>query len=94
MLYWLTETAASFSRIYHEQAGQYVQDERKATVPTGIADTPANIGHPVRRIAEQTENLIHLTQLPAGGHFPGLETPDALAADIVTFAGEALRAAP
>lgn len=43
--------------------------------------------------APAAENLIQWTQLPAGGHFPGLETPDALAADTVTFAGEALRAA-
>jgi epoxide hydrolase len=85
-LYWVTDTAASSSRIYKEQAASYGQDERTGTVPTGIADTPANIAHPLRRIAEQTENLVHWTDLPRGGHFPGLEIPELLAEDIRTFA--------
>jgi epoxide hydrolase len=88
MLYWLTDTAASSSRIYREQAATYGQGDRTGSVPTGVADTPANIGHPVRRLAERTEHLVHWTELPAGGHFPGLEVPDLLAADIAAFAAK------
>ena len=85
MLYWLTDTAASSSRIYKEEAASYGQDGRTNTVPIGIADTPNNIGHPVRRLAEKTDNIIHWTELPAGGHFPGLEIPQLLAEDIIAF---------
>jgi pimeloyl-ACP methyl ester carboxylesterase len=90
-LYWFTDTAASSSRIYKEQAASYGQDERIGTVPTGIADTPANIGHPLRRIAEQTDNLVRWTELPRGGHFPGLEIPEQLAEDIRAFAAPLIR---
>jgi len=85
MLYWLTDTAASSSRIYKENASSWGQDDRHATVPTAIATLPANIAQPVRRLAEQTENLVHWTDLPKGGHFPGLEVPDLLTTDIRTF---------
>jgi pimeloyl-ACP methyl ester carboxylesterase len=86
MLYWLTDTSASSSRIYKEEAASYGQDERTSTVPTGIADTPNNIGHPLRRLAEKTDNITHWTELPGGGHFPGLEVPQLLANDIISFA--------
>jgi pimeloyl-ACP methyl ester carboxylesterase len=88
MLYWLTDTAASSTRIYKEEAASYGRDERAGSVPTAIVDTPDNIGHPVRRLAEQTDNIVRWSELARGGHFPGLEVPDLLAADIVAFARE------
>lgn len=88
MLYWLTDTAASSSRIYKEEAVTYGQDERTSTAPTAVADTPHNIGHPIRRLAEKTDNIVRWTELAAGGHFPGLEIPEQLADDIIAFARE------
>jgi microsomal epoxide hydrolase len=75
MLYWLTDTAASSSRIYHEDAANYGQDDRTGTVPTGIADTPANIGHPVRRIAEQTETSSTGPNCPPAATSPDSRSP-------------------
>jgi len=46
MLYWLTDTAASSSRIYKENASSWGQDDRHATVPAAIATLPANIASP------------------------------------------------
>lgn len=85
MLYWLTGTAASSSRIYREGAESWGQDERTGVVPTGMAVLPRNIAVPVRRLAEQTENIVHWSELPRGGHFPGLEAPADLAADLRAF---------
>lgn len=75
MLYWLTGTTAS-SRICREGAETWGEDSRTATVPTGVTSLPGNISVPVRRLAEQTDNIVHWTELPRGGHFPGLEAPE------------------
>jgi pimeloyl-ACP methyl ester carboxylesterase len=87
MLYWLTGTAASSARIYREGAESFGQDERVGTVPTGLATLPANISLPIRRLAEQTENIVYWSELPRGGHFPAMEVPDLLVDDIRAFFG-------
>ena len=85
MLYWLTGTAASSSRIYREGGETWGQEEPPSTVPTGMAVLPGNISVPIRRLAEQKNAIVHWTELPRGGHFPGLEVPDLLADDLRTF---------
>jgi microsomal epoxide hydrolase len=85
MLYWLTGTAASSSRIYREGAGTWGQDEQASTVPTGLAVLPGNISVPVRRLAERTNKIVHWTELARGGHFPALEVPDLLVDDLRGF---------
>jgi microsomal epoxide hydrolase len=39
----------------------------------------------VRRLAERTDPIARWTVMPRGGHFPGLEQPDALVADLRAF---------
>lgn len=87
MLYWLTGTAASSSRIYREGAESWGEDERTGTVPTGIATLPGNISLPIRRLAEQTENIVHWSELAHGGHFPAMEVADLLVDDLRVFFG-------
>lgn len=87
MLCWLIGTAASSARIYRESAERWGEDERTATVPTGVATLPGNISLPVRRLAEQTDNIVYWSELPRGGHFPALEVPELLVDDLRTFFG-------
>jgi epoxide hydrolase len=88
MLYWLTGTATSSARLYYDTAqgdpGWGVLLE-PSTVPTGVAVLPADTSIPVRHLAERTDNIVHWTQLPRGGHFPGLEVPELLLDDLTSF---------
>ncbi|WP_409489279.1 epoxide hydrolase family protein [Amycolatopsis sp. cmx-11-12] len=85
MLYWLTGTANSSSRIYAAQGGAWGEEPPKSTVPTGIAVFPKDTGRPIRRLTERTDNIVHWSTPGRGGHFPGLEVPDLLIADLRTF---------
>jgi pimeloyl-ACP methyl ester carboxylesterase len=85
MLYWLTGTANSSSRIYVELGGAWGSEVEKSTVPTGVAVFPKDTGLPVRHLAERTDNIVHWSNFDHGGHFPGLEQPAALIGDIRKF---------
>jgi pimeloyl-ACP methyl ester carboxylesterase len=85
MLYWLTGTANSSSRIYSALGADWGAPPPKSTVPTGVAVFPKDTGIPVRHLAERTDNVVHWTNLDRGGHFPGLEVPDLLIGDLRAF---------
>jgi pimeloyl-ACP methyl ester carboxylesterase len=87
MLYWLTNTAASSARFYYEFARSWAVPE-KAETPIGVAVFPHDVVLPIRRLAEQDNNVVHWTEFDRGGHFAALEQPDLLIADIRTFFGE------
>jgi epoxide hydrolase len=87
-LYWLTDTAASSSRIYMEQARELKGPPAPSTVPTAVLDLPDNIDHPLRRLAEEQDHIVRWTEAPAGAHFPAREVPDLLAADLLAFASQ------
>ena len=55
-MYWLTTTAGSSARLYHEAArsGDW-GPPATSTVPTGIAVFPREIAPPIRRFAEQSD---------------------------------------
>jgi len=38
-----------------------------------------------RGFAEQTYNVVHYTEMPAGGHFAALEQPELMLADLRAF---------
>jgi pimeloyl-ACP methyl ester carboxylesterase len=85
-LYWFTRTAGSSARIYHEHYQQAQRsDPAPSTVPTAVAVFPRDTSLPVRRLAERTDPIARWTVMPRGGHFPGLEQPDALVADLRAF---------
>ncbi|WP_280886167.1 hypothetical protein [Streptomyces sp. LBL] len=56
-----------------------------SSTPTGLAFFPADTSVPVRHLAERTNNIVHWTELPRGGHFPGLETLALLLTNLQTF---------
>jgi microsomal epoxide hydrolase len=86
MLYWLTGTAGSSARLYYEAAhGGRWGGGAPSTVPTGVAVFPREIAPPIRRLAEQIDNIVHWSEFDRGGHFAALEEPDLLTDDVRSF---------
>jgi pimeloyl-ACP methyl ester carboxylesterase len=55
-------------------------------VPTGIAAFPDPVfPPPPRSLAQKTFNVVHWTEMKAGGHFASLEQPQAFLADLRAF---------
>jgi pimeloyl-ACP methyl ester carboxylesterase len=50
-----------------------------------VAVFAADIGAPVRRLAERDDNIVHWSELPRGGHFAAMEEPDLFAKDVRDF---------
>jgi len=95
MVYWLTGTVGSSSRIYYEQVhweGNDRPDSRlnwntpqPSVVPTGVAVSPRELFRSIRRFGERTDNIVRWTEFERGGHFSGLEVPELLVADLRAF---------
>ncbi|HWF81098.1 MAG TPA: epoxide hydrolase [Streptosporangiaceae bacterium] len=85
-IYWLTATAGSSARLYYETAhtGGW-GTPATSSVPTGIAVFPREIAPPIRRFAEQSNNIVHWTEFDRGGHFAAMEQPGLLTGDIRDF---------
>jgi epoxide hydrolase len=87
MLYWLTGTVNSAARMYwehdHDPGGNPARLPSRA--PTGVALFPYEIAPPVRALAERTNNIVHWSPQPRGGHFAALEQPGLLTDDIRAF---------
>jgi microsomal epoxide hydrolase len=87
MIYWVTETIHSSTRMYYEmtrmspplEAGQHIE------VPAGVALFPKDISHPPREWAERRLRIQRWTQMPRGGHFAALEEPELLVQDLRAF---------
>ncbi len=87
MIYWVTQTINSSTRLYYETQRQpwgLKRGERIET-PTGVAAFPKEISRPPREWAERSFNLQRWTEMPSGGHFAALEEPQRLAEDIRAF---------
>lgn len=86
-VYWLTGTANSASRVYLEamRAGQFQPIARRIEVPTGCAIFPKETVRSPRAWAEAAWDVRRWTVMPKGGHFPALEVPDLLTADVRAF---------
>ena len=87
MVYWLTRTATSSARIYWEmrQAGRDTVPQAPITVPTGIANYPAEVTKMPRAWVEHRYNVTHWVDLPKGGHFAAMEVPDLFVQDVRDF---------
>jgi pimeloyl-ACP methyl ester carboxylesterase len=85
MLYWVANTINSSMRLYYEFFHAPAATSGRVEVPTGVAAFPYDIVTPVRSLAEQTYNIQHWSDMPAGGHFAALEQPVALVEDIRAF---------
>jgi epoxide hydrolase len=87
MLYWVNDAATSSARLYWEmrQAGADSVPHALITVPTGVANFPAEIGRSQRAWAERRYNIVHWTELDRGGHFAAMEQPELFAGDVRDF---------
>jgi pimeloyl-ACP methyl ester carboxylesterase len=85
-IYWLTGTIGSSMRMYHANAAIAAgQLARRVEVPSGFALFPADISRPPRAWLERTTNLVHLSEMPRGGHFAPVEEPELYAAELREF---------
>jgi pimeloyl-ACP methyl ester carboxylesterase len=89
-IYWVTDTINSSIRLYYEdrhdpRSGPLAPDER-IHVPTGVVTFPhgAEPNMP-RSLVERAYPVQRWTDLPGGGHFPGIETPDAMVNELREF---------
>jgi epoxide hydrolase len=82
MLYWLTATGASSAHLYYESmhSGNW---PTRSEVPTGVAVFAEDV--PIRRFAEQGNNIVHWSEFERGGHFAAMEVPDLLVGDVREF---------
>lgn len=86
-IYWFTNTGGSAANIYLEDGrANGGGDDRRNDVPTGVAVFPEDF-RSVRAFAEPSNNIVHWTQMPRGGHFAPVNEPGLLAGDIAEFFG-------
>jgi epoxide hydrolase len=87
MIYWVTGSITSSTRLYCEsrRAGRFPLTDQRVEVPTGCAIFPGELFRPPRAWAEAAYNVTRWTEMPAGGHFAALEEPDLLVEDIRAF---------
>ncbi|MFD5074691.1 epoxide hydrolase family protein [Streptomyces sp. NPDC058371] len=87
MLYWLTGTAGSSARIYYERAhaAYWGEPPEPSTAPTALAVFPHDNFVPLRHVADRTNTIVRWTEFDRGGHFPAMEEPELLVADVRAF---------
>jgi pimeloyl-ACP methyl ester carboxylesterase len=85
--YWATATATSSLRIYYEvrRTGRSSLPTARITVPTGVANFPAEVTKPPRSWVEHRYEVVHWTEPPRGGHFAAMEVPELFVDDVRTF---------
>jgi microsomal epoxide hydrolase len=87
MIYWVTQSITSSTRLYCEtmRAGRFGAAQQRIETPTGCAIFPKEIYRAPRAWAERAYNVQHWTAMPAGGHFAALEEPKRLVDDVRAF---------
>jgi pimeloyl-ACP methyl ester carboxylesterase len=87
MVYWVTRTIASSTRLYRESrlADQRGEAPEYVGVPTGVARYPKEVLRFPRSWVEQRYNVTHWAVMPRGGHFAAMEQPTLFVDDLRTF---------
>jgi pimeloyl-ACP methyl ester carboxylesterase len=99
MIYWVTQTANSSFRLYHEAMHDMTQvmynplskinpldkTGSKVEVPTALALFKVDIAPP-KNFVDKFFAVRRWTNMPKGGHFAAMEQPELLANDIRAFA--------
>ncbi len=94
MIYWVTNSMPSSTRIYYES--QHNQPRPASMTPFTTSGRPSPIGYalfpkeinvPPRAWVERASGgpLFHWTEMPRGGHFAALEQPQLLVDDVRVF---------
>ncbi|MFD0821487.1 alpha/beta fold hydrolase, partial [Micromonospora zhanjiangensis] len=90
-LYWLTGTAASAARLYAESIDRVAgwingTETEPVRVPVGASIFAAEVPRPSRRwAARRYPDIRYWAEHGRGGHFPALEVPELLVADLRAF---------
>ena len=86
MIYWVTGTINSSTRLYFETIGAGNSAVMpKIEVPVGCAVFPKELYQAPRAWAENQYNVKHWSRFSAGGHFAAMEQPEVLVGDIQSF---------
>jgi pimeloyl-ACP methyl ester carboxylesterase len=87
MIYWVSESINSATRLYYESRHHPWRPDqtKRIETPTAAAIFPGEILKPPREWAEEAFNIQRWTVMPRGGHFAAMEEPKLLADDIRTF---------
>jgi microsomal epoxide hydrolase len=87
MIYWITQSINSSTRLYYESRHHPWRPDTKQRIetPTAAAIFPREILKPPREWAEEAFNIQRWTVMPRGGHFAAMEEPKLLADDIRAF---------
>jgi pimeloyl-ACP methyl ester carboxylesterase len=94
MIYWVTDTMPSATRIYYESSHNHPRPKSMTpfqatgkSAPMGFALFPKEINVPPRAWVERGlgGKLAHWTEMPRGGHFAAMEEPKLLVEDVRTF---------
>jgi len=84
MVYWVTGTITSSTRLYYESR-RHPWTRGRVEVPTGVAVFPKELRLPPRHWVEARYNLQHWNEMPRGGHFAAMEEPGLFVEDLRTF---------
>jgi pimeloyl-ACP methyl ester carboxylesterase len=87
MIYWVTQSINSSTRLYFETRERPLQlsPSNRVQPPVAVALFPKEIAMPPRALAERGYNIARWNVMPKGGHFAAMEQPDLLAQDIREF---------
>jgi len=88
-LYWFTNSGASAAQFLYEAAHAVPNWGAVPTTPAGSAIF--NNESFIRMVLDPEHKSIHWSEFSEGGHFPGLEVPQLLAADLRKFFYESLK---
>jgi pimeloyl-ACP methyl ester carboxylesterase len=81
-VYWFTQSGASAAHFLYDSMRAHEWGEAAGT-PTGFAVFGAD--PIVRRLIDPGHRIGHWSEFDRGGHFPAMEVPDLLAADLRAF---------
>lgn len=81
-IYWFFGTIGSSISYYKTGLSKWSKPLKPSNVPTAILVMPKDFNHPVRRIAEKSDQIIQWTEADRGGHFAAWEEPELVAGDI------------
>lgn len=94
MVYWVTESMPSATRIYYESSHNLPRpqsmtpfESKGKPAPMGFALFPKEINVPPRAWVERSvgKQFVHWTEMPRGGHFAAMEQPVLLLDDVRAF---------
>src|SRR5215208_7194541 len=82
-IYWFTDTGGSSARFYYEGAHNRLDWLTPSAAPQGWA--VFNTDLIMRRLMNPEGKIVHFSEFEEGGHFPAMEAPDLLVADVRRF---------